>query len=243
MIDAVSFGKKNSAMMSFQSLLSNQEIEDVIYFVRLAFMQKKMKNTKYHTTENGWENHQKYRTAFPFALGKIALNVPDEKLSIEQRKGKKLFLEACISCHDRAKASGNEQIWQGRPLSWPRNNYSNKQVEKVDAISQASAYALHDIENIYIPRSESERKGQVIFQNNCSFCHARDGSAKHWIGQFIEPHPKDFTKESIRKNYSKPVLKAIIRNGKENTAMPAWRYVLSEQEIENVVSFLWVRFE
>ena len=235
-------GKKNTAMMAFQSLLSNEEIDAVVYFVRQAFMQKKIKNTRYHTKENGWLNHDKYKIAFPFATGEIALDTPDERLTKEQLAGKNLYLSSCVSCHDRAKVNRSGDIWESRPLSWPRNGYSHKQAQQIDATSQASPYAIHDIKNVYVPGSESELLGQIIFQNNCAFCHAPDGSGKHWIGQFVEPHPKNFASVKIRNIYNKQQLKKIIRSGKENTAMPAWRYVLSEKEIDAVVAFMWQRF-
>ena len=242
MREVVASGKKNTAMMSFKSLLSSDDIDAVVYFVRKAFMQQKLKNTQYHTEENGWFDHEKYKIAFPFATGEIPIDIKDESLSLEQRKGKQLFLTACISCHDRGKVKNDGAIWEGRPLSWPRNNYSHKIQETVDQISSASAYAIHDIKKVYIPTSEAEKRGQEIFQNNCAFCHAPDGSGKHWIGQFIEPHPKNFLQASIRESYTKHELKKIISNGKENTAMPAWRYVLNEQQIEYVISYMWERY-
>jgi len=235
-------GKKNTAMMSFSSLLSNDDVDAVVYFVRNAFMTNKIKNTRYHTEENGWVNHEKYKIAFPFALGDTPLDTRDEELSEAERKGKRLFLAACISCHDRGKVNKDGVIWEARPLSWPRNNYSHKQIEKADALSAASAYAVHDIESFYIPGSEAEKKGQIIFQKNCAFCHAPDGSGKHWVGQFINPHPKNFLQDSIKKIYTKQSLMGIIRNGKENTAMPAWRYVLTDDQINNVIAYMWVKY-
>jgi len=67
MIKAIASGKKDTAMMSFKSLLSDDDIDAVVYFVRKAFMQQKLVNTKYHTEENGWFDHEKYKIAFPFA--------------------------------------------------------------------------------------------------------------------------------------------------------------------------------
>ena len=246
MTEVVSSGKKNTAMMSFKTLLSEDDIDAVVYFVRKAFMDKKLKNTRYHTVENGWIDHEKYKIAFPFATGELPLDTKDESLSGEQLKGKQLFLAACVSCHDRAVVNEDGNIWEGRPLSWPRNNYSHKQTQKhgqkVDGISGASSYALHDIKKTYIPASEVEQKGLLIFQNNCAFCHAPDGSGKHWIGQFIEPHPKNFSQKSIQETYTKQQLKNIIANGKKDTAMPAWRYVLTEEQIEYVISYMWERY-
>jgi len=234
-------------MMSFDSLLSETEIEAVSYFVHEAFITNKQKNTRYHTEENGWFNHERYKIAFPFVTGEIALDVAWEELTDEQKSGKRLYLNSCISCHDRSKVEEEGAIWEGYPLSWPRNGYSHKSTErklpeKIDGLSQASPYALHEKEDDYHPKNREEREGQIIFQKNCAFCHAPDGTGKNWIGQFIEPHPKNFTIVPISELYTWDGLKERIQNGVVGTAMPAWRYVLSDQEIESVVAYMWGKF-
>lgn len=243
MRQAILNGKTDTAMMSFKFLLSSEEVEAVIYFVREAFMANKMLNTKYHTEENGWFEHQRYAIAYPFVSGEIPLDTAWEDLTEQQRKGKQLYLNACVSCHDRAKVNNEGVIWEGFPLSWPRNAYDHKKDNPIDALSQASPYHIHDIEVLYTPASEAEKKGQKIFKDNCTFCHANDGSGKNWIGQFIEPHPRDFTRVSIQNNYTKQSLKNSIQFGVKNTAMPAWRYVLTEQEIDDVIAYMWQKFK
>src|SRR3569832_2889553 len=78
MIDAVTHGRPNTAMKSFAQILSADDIAAVVDFVRITFMEKKGRNTAYHTPENGWPNHQRYAAAFPFALGEIPLDTPWE---------------------------------------------------------------------------------------------------------------------------------------------------------------------
>jgi len=240
---AIQQGKANTAMMSFASILTEQEIEAVIHFVRQAFMSKKMKNTKYHTVENGWPNHKQYQSAYPFVFGEIRFDENVDNLTQSQRHGRQLYLSACISCHDRARVKNEGAIWQSFPLSWPRNTYSHKEENQYDGVSQASPYHIHDIKIVYKPTTEIEQQGQRIFQANCAFCHAADGTGKHWIGQFIEPPAKDFTQQSIQKIFNKQTLKDRIENGVVGSAMPAWRYVLSDGEIDSLVNFMWQRFK
>ncbi len=73
-----------------------------------------------HTKENGWENHQKYAAAFPFANGEIPLDTPWAQLTEEQQQGRQLFMQSCISCHDRAVVMDEGAIWELRALSYPR---------------------------------------------------------------------------------------------------------------------------
>ncbi len=244
MQEVVREGKKNTAMMSFSSLLSEQDIESVVVFVREAFMSQKLKNTQYHTEENGWINHEQYQVAFPFALGEIALDIPWEELTSAQKEGKRLYLSACVSCHDRAKMDDEGVIWQSYPISWPRNAYSHRQPGKPDAMSQASPYGLHEVKASYTPETDLEKRGQDIFHANCAFCHAADGSGRHWIGQFLDPPARNFVERPVQKTYeNKRELEERIKSGVSGSAMPAWRYVLSDEEIESVASFMWLRFK
>ena len=103
MINAVKNGKPGTAMHGFDRLLDDNEIQAVVDFVRDEFMLKKKINTRYHTVENGWPDHQRYQHAYPFATGEIALDTPPENLNREQLQGKELYLTSCISCHDRAR--------------------------------------------------------------------------------------------------------------------------------------------
>ena len=125
MITTVLNGKVGTAMQSFANTLSRQDIELVVDFVRKEFMQEQKPNTRYHTVENGWPNHQRYQHAFPFALGEIALDTPADQLTERQREGKRLFMNACITCHDRAKVNQDGTIWEAHAVSYPRNEYKH----------------------------------------------------------------------------------------------------------------------
>jgi mono/diheme cytochrome c family protein len=94
-------GRAATAMQSFAGLLSEQEMQAVAQFVRLAFVEQRFSNSGYHTTQNGWPDHERYRMAFPFALGEIALTQSVDSLSPQQLQGRQLYLSSCITCHDR----------------------------------------------------------------------------------------------------------------------------------------------
>ncbi len=114
-------------MMSFKSVLKPHEIEAVVDFVRQEFMQGDAKNTRYHTVENGWPNHDRYRAAFPFALGEVALDTPWESLTPAQRTGRQLFMSGCVTCHEGSRRTPlkDDPMWDPRALSFPRNTYSH----------------------------------------------------------------------------------------------------------------------
>ena len=160
MIEAVTHGREGTAMQSFAETISASDIEAVVDFVRKEFMQEKAANTRYHTVENGWPNHERYKAAFPFALGEIAVDAVDESLTPEQRRGKQLFMSSCITCHDRARVNEEGVIWDTRAVSYPRNQVTPERLARqlakqatgqsmstgdVDSTSGATPYAVHDL--------------------------------------------------------------------------------------------------
>lgn len=232
-------GKPETAMKSFRGVLTDLEMEQVAAFVVDEFVRRKAPNTRYHTPENGWPEHQRYRAAFPFATGEIPADRPWETLSEEQARGRRLFLSSCVSCHDRGSAGG--VTWDGRPLSYPRNNYSYTYPAlptTLDAMTSASPYLLHDVPPQIRGMTASERRGRKLWQDNCAFCHAADGTGKNWIGSFLEPHPRNLRDPAFMGSMPRARLAAIIREGLPNTSMPAWKSVLNDEEITSIVAYV-----
>lgn len=246
MLAAVKDGHPGTAMRGFAGILKPAEMEAVVDFVRREFMADKAPNTRYHTVENGWPDHARYAAAFPFATGKLALDAPLEGLSPGERAGRALFMTSCISCHDRAKVSEPGAAWEARPLSYPRNGFApgdntytpGRGAPPVDAVTSATPYHLHDQAPALANPSAQERRGETLFQQNCAFCHAADGTARNWIGSFLEPHPRDLTADAAMATMTRARLAAAIRDGLPDTSMPAWKSVLKPAEIDALVAYI-----
>jgi len=252
MVQSIRSGRPGTAMMSFSSILKPSEIEAVADFIRQEFMTAKRENTRYHTEANGWFNHQRYAAAFPFTSGEIPLDTPWEQLTPQQAEGKRLFMSSCVSCHDHARTNSPEVIWEARPVSYPRNQYSPgdhtqaeargstdpKDKSTLDAMTSASPYLLHDRAPVLAGLTATERRGEKLFQQNCAFCHAADGTARNWIGSFMEPHPRDLTSSKAMSGMTRSRLRTVIHEGLPGTSMPAWKSVLSEQQVDDVIAYV-----
>lgn len=240
MIKSVSDGRMNTGMAGFKDVLSRQEIELVVDFVRQAFMNKEKQNTRYHTEGNGWPNHERYAAAFPFARGEIALDTPVEKLNAEQQRGRTLFMASCITCHDRARVEDEGIAWDPRPVSYPRTSYSHR-LPAADAVSSATPYSIHNKAPQIKGLTAQEREGEALYQapNSCAFCHAADGTGKNWIGMFLEPHARDLTQ---LKGMTQQRLETVIRDGLKGTTMPAWRDVLNEKQRAAIAAYVMKAF-
>jgi len=85
-------------------------------------------------------------------------------------------------------------------------------------------------------------KGETFFMNNCATCHGKKGDGKGPRAYFINPKPRNFLDESSRSLFNRPALYAAVSMGKVGTEMPAWKYVLTDQEIANVAEFVFRRY-
>lgn len=258
MRDVIAHGKPGTAMKGFQGVLEPADIAAVAAFVRREFVEARAANTRYHTDENGWPGHERHAAAFPFARGEIALDTPWERLTPQQQHGKQLFLTTCVTCHDRARVEQAGEVWETRAMSYPRDAYCTScheqpnggaprsgmprpadhpaPVAAPDAV--AATYLVHDRKPALRKASALERLGETLYQGNCAFCHAADGTAKSWIGRFLEPHPRDLTDRSAMAGMTRERLTRVIEQGVEGTSMPGWKSVLAAREIDAIVAYV-----
>lgn len=231
-------GRPGTAMKPFRGILTPREAEAVVDYVRRTFMIARAPNTAYHITENGWPDHaRRYAEAFPFVEGRLALSTPVEKLTPVQRRGRQLFLSACVTCHEAA-GEQDKLRWDPRAVSYPRAGYSHRDpLPAPDTVSSATPYSRHDRAPAVADLSDVEREGESLYQQNCAFCHAADGTGRNWIGTFLEPHPRDLTRLG-EQGMDRARLAEVIREGLPGTTMPAWRSVLTDRQIDAIVAYV-----
>ncbi len=248
---AVREGRPGTAMASFSSTLSARDIAAVSAFVHEQFVLRKAAGTGYHTAENGWPEQEKYRPAFAFATGEIARDVDATALSATQLAGRRLFLQACVTCHDGRSERKSAQVWEARALSYPSNADAcagcHAYAAARRALPQAVAYRTgpyprHDVAPQVAAGSAQLRRGEVLFRRNCAFCHGADGSGRNWVGTFLEPHPRDLSDRRFRSRSSRARIAESIRRGVEGTSMPGWQAVLGPSDLDAVTDYVWVAF-
>ena len=101
-----------------------------------------------------------------------------------------------------------------------------------------AGYLVHDQKPVLHKPSALELRGENLFQKNCAFCHAADGTSKGWIGSFLEPHPRDLTSAEQMRGMTRERLARSIAEGLPGTSMPAWKDVLDAAEIEAVMAYI-----
>lgn len=265
MIAAVRNGKAGTAMMSFARVLDSAQSLAVVDYIRGTLMSGSVGKPRYHTTENGWPGHERYSAAFPFATGALPIDTPWETLNREQRQGRRMFVSACATCHEGRSRHAEGLVWEPRAVSFPRSadtclDCHLGRPQELLPLSRAPYHPVAPAEQgaTFAPKrmppaspypqharaaepsglTDSETRGRALFLANCAFCHAADGTGRNWIGSFLEPGPRDLSDARIFRTVTADQLRRVVRDGVQGTSMPAWKDVLSERQIADVVDFL-----
>jgi mono/diheme cytochrome c family protein len=86
------------------------------------------------------------------------------------------------------------------------------------------------------PYPSMASEGAKVFQTNCEMCHGPQGHGDGPAGQSLEPHPKNLA--VLQKSVGDDYLFWRINEGKQGTSMVAWKGILTEEQIWQVVSFI-----
>src|SRR5688572_601610 len=79
-------------------------------------------------------------------------------------------------------------------------------------------------------------EGAEIFRTNCETCHGPQGHGDGPAGQALDPKPQDLSE--LQKIAADDYLFWRIHDGKPGTSMVAWKGILDEEQIWQVVSFI-----
>ena len=96
MFYSIKNGRDGTAMKPFREILTDDEIQSVIAFIRYAFIEKRFENIKYHSPENGWYDFER---KYPEAVNYFLYTGRENHLSEELITGKGIFEATCITCH------------------------------------------------------------------------------------------------------------------------------------------------
>ena len=78
--------------------------------------------------------------------------------------------------------------------------------------------------------------GAKVFKNNCEVCHGAEGHGDGPAGQALDPQPKNLAE--LQAVAGDDYLFWRVSEGKPGTSMVAWKGILNEEQIWQVVSFM-----
>lgn len=84
--------------------------------------------------------------------------------------------------------------------------------------------------------TEAAGEGEKVFQTNCQMCHGPQGHGDGPASGSLDPRPKNLG--LLQKSASDDYLFWRISEGKPGTSMVAWKNILSEEQIWQVIVFI-----
>lgn len=84
--------------------------------------------------------------------------------------------------------------------------------------------------------ADAAAAGAEVFKTNCEACHGPQGHGDGPAGVALDPQPKNLA--VLQETAGDDYLFWRINTGKEGTAMVAWKGVLSDEQIWEVIAFI-----
>lgn len=159
----------------------------------------------------------------------------------------------CINCHavrDNAGvlAGGNigpelTYAVRARGREYVKDHIRNSRMHAADSIMPTFRdYNEAELESLVdylatLDYKPQHTEGQTLYTDFCVSCHGEDLNGKGRVAAMLDPYPRDFTKPQFVASY-KDRFKDSIQNGVMGSAMPAWKNILSDDQIDVLISFI-----
>ena len=85
------------------------------------------------------------------------------------------------------------------------------------------------------PNDAPHVRGKAVYEKTCLPCHGAQGKGDGY--PFLKPPPADLTSFEVRSKTDTQLL-STIREGHRETAMGAWKVVLSDEESRHVLAYV-----
>ena len=90
--------------------------------------------------------------------------------------------------------------------------------------------------------SGQARNGMAFYLANCATCHGAGGDGAGPRAYFINPKPRNFVDPASRARLNRVALYGAVSEGRVGTEMPAWRQVITPQQIADVSEYVFQTF-
>ena len=105
------------------------------------------------------------------------------------------------------------------------------------ALALASASVLASTHEVR-PAATSAARGAAVFSKYCALCHGSGGAGDGRAASMQKAPPANLTVSSRSKGYKLHIVRDGGAELGRSSSMPAWREVLSDEEIADVVEYV-----
>lgn len=263
MIEAVTNGKPGTAMAAWRTQLQPQQIEALVDYVRATFLpattvpdsglgrQVFIKNCAVCHGEKGDGRSRAQNSLnppprdFTAASAKVELGVQRMLTSITFGRADTAMagFKTRLSPQDiQAVVAYIRSDFMGLGPAVPGQAIQAVKPAASPPLAPGKPVAVNMAAPMPMGVKGDAEKGRNFYLANCATCHGSTGDGRGPRAYFINPKPRNFLHSASRKEFNRVKLFEMISNGVRGTEMPAWKQVLSPQEIANVAEFVFQRF-
>jgi mono/diheme cytochrome c family protein len=160
----------------------------------------------------------------------------------------------CVNCHgfrnDDGDLSGGsigpELTWsvRNRGSDYVKEHIVNSRTHAPDSIMPTfKDYNDAELDSLVAFLASFEYKlgdnagGHQLYDTYCISCHGKDLNGRGTVSNLLDPYPRDFSKHQFVNSYESR-FKDSIREGVHGTAMPPWKEVLTDAQIDKLIGFI-----
>jgi mono/diheme cytochrome c family protein len=160
---------------------------------------------------------------------------------------------ACTACHklgDRDGGIAPDLSYEGliRDEQWLGDHFVNPRSRIPDSIMPAFRFPAEDFQRLtaYLESLKAPppptADAKITFTNLCARCHGDKGDGQGKVAWYIDPSPRDFTKQGFMASKPRTRFVASIEEGVGGTSMPPWKRILKEEQINGVLDYVMQNF-
>ncbi len=160
----------------------------------------------------------------------------------------------CINCHafrsaDGVLAGGSvgpELTYsvRARGREYVKDHIRNSRMHVADSVmpifkdySDAEVESLVEYLATFNYKPIADTPGHQLFDLFCVSCHGENMDGRGIVAGMLDPLPRDFSKYQFVSSYEIR-FKDSIRDGVNGTAMPTWKNILSDEDIDKLVAYI-----
>ncbi len=158
----------------------------------------------------------------------------------------------CINCHSFKNEDGDltggsvgpelTYALRARGKQYIKDHIVNARMHVADSIMPTfKDYNDAELESLVMFLStfgykKDSESGEKLFANYCVSCHGENLDGRGPVSKMLDPLPRDFRSQFVASYEDR--FKTSIREGVKGTAMPPWKNILSDKEIDALIQYV-----
>ena len=227
-------------------------VKDAEIVEALTIYLKSQRKTRFRNYEQAPVGVEKPELQF---AAEEALSIADgRKIFMGEQSGDQPRRGGCINCHSIREPDGKPQgghigpeltyAGRARDAAYLKEHIRNSKGDTPDSVMPAFT-ELTDVgvQNLiqYIKSlnyvDAKADNGEQIYATYCASCHGDDLKGRGKNYHLLDPYPRNLSRRQFVESY-KGRFAHSIAEGVKGTAMPPWKKILTQEQIDEVIDFI-----